>query len=148
MYSWLERIESNFDDSWVFDGIANRGGTATSTELPCGPLEAFISTDRQRALAMCGWSDLCSSATDATAASAVSLEALASLIPVPIVQDCLRDGDVERAAAIALLHGLVEVAVQILSFAASSARQRATCGSTGALEAELLQLTAMALAGW
>lgn len=148
MYAWLDRIESSFADSCVFDGIANRGSTAASVELPCGPLGAFVSPDRQRALAMCGWSDLCTPATDTAAASAGSLEALSSLIPVPIVRDCLRDGDVERAAAIALLHGLVEVAVQILSFAATSARLGAAGGSAGALEAELLQLTAMALAGW
>ena len=147
LYAWLSRIENNFTDAGVFDGITSREAAASS-ELPCGPLCAFVSEDRQRGLTMCGWSNLCSPASDALAATGSSLDTLASAIPVPIVQECLRDGDVERAAAIALLHGLVEVSVQILSFAAADARRGTPGGSSGAIEAELLQLTAMALAGW
>lgn len=147
LYAWLGRIESNFDDAGVFDGVS-KFGTTTSTEFPCGPLCARMSSDRRRALAMCGWSDLCSPVVDAAAANARSLDTILSATPVQLVRNCLLDGDVERAAAIALLHGLVEVSVQILTIAAAGARLATATGSGGQLEAELLQLTAMALAGW
>lgn len=145
-YSWLGRVYANFGHANVFDEIFIHKTTSTSSNLPCGPLNAFVSADRKRALDMCGWSDLCSPAIDTHVARACNLEALSTAIPVPVVQQCLRDGDVERAAAIALLHGLVEVSVQILTFAADDARREVSGGRT--LEAELLQLTAMALAGW
>jgi hypothetical protein len=136
MYDWLGRIDkSNFEDSYVFDSIAK--SVSSSNQVPCGPLTAFVNDQRKKALEMCGWSDLSSPSIDAAiVGGCFTLASLTSEIPIPVIRDALSAGDVERGAALALLHGLVEVAGQILTFAAVDARQP-----------ELLQLTAMAIAG-
>jgi hypothetical protein len=144
LYSWLGRLQGNFESSLVYERCES---WCPSSAQSCGPLTAFLSPHRQTALQMCGWSDLCNPKVDTdTAAEHKTLSELSKHIPLEVVQRALSEGDVERAAAISLLHGLVEVSVQILTLAADEAR-RPSGGQPGTLHAELLQLTAMAIAG-
>jgi hypothetical protein len=146
-YAWLGRIEpTDFRTVFAFEPIS-KSAPSRGVETSCGPLTAFVSGQRDTALALCGWSPLCTATADAAVATGhTTLSSLAAAVPVPVVQSALNSGDVERAAALSLLHGLVEVAVQILTFAADDARSPSS-GRSGTLEAELLQLTAMAIAG-
>ena len=147
-----------------------------STPLPCGPLTAFQSPARRTALAMCGWSDLPSPALAAAVMADIarsqrsggggsgSVAAVSARVPVPLVHRCVAEGDVERGAAIALLHGFSGAAVQLLTAAAEELRRSHYVTEAGAasrsmrggggggatplqMHAELLQLTAMAIAG-
>lgn len=134
-----------------------------SEEVVCGPLTAFLSEQRRSALHECGWYPLHSPelsegiAARLAAMPEASLQEAAALIPVPLVQACVAEGDIERAAAVALLHGFAGPAVQLLTLAAQDLRQRLAVSYKGAvldayysgssMYAELLQLTAMAVAG-
>jgi hypothetical protein len=99
--------------------------------------------------------------------AADAILAVANQVPVPLVRECATQGDFERAAALCMLHGFVDVAVQVLSLAAEDARHRAASASSATLyglsdasqsqslqtqaqfllQGELLQLTVMAVAG-
>lgn len=145
------------------------GKPMVSTEVPCGSLTAFTHPLRTAALTLCGWSPLASlmdgsklypSNTivhDSTTHRPVSsIEAVAAAVPIPLIRLCCEMGQVERAAAIALLHGYSGVAVQLLQLAADDIRYNYALSLQSSetkyygphpSHAELLQLTAMAVAG-
>jgi hypothetical protein len=131
MYEWLERIlplltQSHFEQHAVFCRL-------TSTEMfsdedACGPLTAYISDLRKLALTQCGWSPLPGRDVAATVLAElarrplVTIAEVAALIPVPIVNQSCEDGEYERAAAVAMLHGYSGPAVELLNLAASEVR--------------------------
>ena len=135
-----------------------------SKETPCGPLTAYVGSQREAALALCGWSPLLSSPFEdsmidpQTGEPFLSIDALASSVPVPLIKTCClaanskvgensdevattKHTGIERSAAIALFHGFSGIAVQLLQLTASSiqekiansARLNASTDSSGAV---------------
>jgi len=155
-----------------------------SKETPCGPLTAYVGSQREAALALCGWSPLFLSSPfedsmidPQTGEPFLSIDALASSVPVPLIKTCClaanskvgessegattKHTGIERSAAIALFHGFSGIAVQLLQLTASSIQEKIANSArvnaatdAGAVytgpsgsHAELLQLVAMAAAG-
>lgn len=190
MYTWLQRAVSKLSpdalaDLEVFNSITS--SPDASNEVPCGPLTAYVSPLRTGALSLCGWSSLhprgapANILMDSLGRPLRTIAEVAAAVPIPLVQTCCSSGQVERGAAVALLHGYSGVAVQLLQLAADEIRRRfaaskhqpttttATATGAGAVRrnslthnavsssipysgpppshAELLQLTAMAVAG-
>jgi len=188
---WLSRVAScltpeSVAGHSVFFSLAELPALdSPSAEAACGPLTAYISSLRQRCLQQCGWCELPSPELAASMLgqlarrSPLSIDSLSAAIPIPLVQRCCAEGDLERAAAITLLHGFPGPAVQLLMLASDTLREsiadrahaqarmaygshpygRSHGGGAGyapagdhqlasdAMHAELLQLTAMAVAG-
>ena len=66
-----------------------------SKETPCGPLTAYVGSQREAALALCGWSPLLLSSPfedsmidPQTGEPFLSIDALASSVPVPLIKTC------------------------------------------------------------
>jgi hypothetical protein len=119
-----------------------------SKETPCGPLTAYVGSQREAALALCGWSPLLASSTfvdsmidPQTGEPYTSIDALAASVPIPLIKTCClaaknlefeggelvaatKHTGIERSAAIALFHGFSGIAVQLLQLTASSIQER------------------------